>query len=229
MYKKFKFDYARNSFRYLIREFGIKEIRIPYYLCDVMRHIAFAEDCKTLFYHIDDNFMPVEKFDNNEFILYPNYFGICDNNVEELTKIYPKLIVDNAHSVFASPSGFACFNSVRKFIPEKVESYLYIKEKSSEISQKTPEDMKLVNMKRVTCFKALDQKYRDINLLKFNIDRIKSPFCYPCLTATNEEADKLAEYFEKEGKIIYRYWEELPKTFNEYKFYRRLVPIPLCY
>lgn len=229
MYKKLKFDYARNSFRYLIREFAIEEIRIPYYLCDVMRHVAFAEGCKPLFYHIDDNFMPTEEFGEDEFVLYTNYFGVCDDNVKKLVKIYPKLIVDNAHSLSATPSGFACFNSVRKFIPERIESYLYIKEMSPEFSQEIPDDMKLVYMKKATCFKVLDKKYRDINLLKFNLDKIKSPFCYPCLTATNEEADRLAENLEREGKTIYRYWGELPKAFNEYKFYRRLVPIPLCY
>ena len=88
MYKTIKLDYARNSLKYLIRAFEIKEIRMPYYLCDVMRHAAFAEGCKPLFYHIDDNFMPVNNFRDDEFVLYPNYFGVFDKNVKILSKIY---------------------------------------------------------------------------------------------------------------------------------------------
>ena len=227
MYKIIKLDYARNSFRYLIKELGIKEVRIPYYLCDVMRHAAFAENCKPLFYHIDDNFMPAEEFNKDDYILYPNYFGVFDENVKKLADTYPRLIVDNAHAAYSMPEGLACFNSIRKFIPDKMESYLYIK--TSEILHKTPDENKTIDKERINRFRVFDNKYRSINLLKFNLDKIKSPFCYPCLTATDDEADRLAEILEKEGKTIYRYWGELPKTFNEYKFYRCLVPIPLCY
>jgi hypothetical protein len=47
------------------------------------------------------------------------------------------------------------------------------------------------------------------------------------LLPTEELANKYATNFIKEGKEIFRYWNCLPKTFNEYKFYKRLVPIPL--
>lgn len=229
MYKTIKLDYARNSLKYLIRAFEIKEIRMPYYLCDVMRHAAFAEGCKPLFYHIDDNFMPVNNFRDDEFVLYPNYFGVFDKNVEILSKIYPKLIVDNAHSISSTPQGLACFNSVRKFIPNRVESFLFIKRKASDFAQTKPDDDIKMTERRFIYFKKLHHQYKKINLLKLDFEYIKSPFCYPCLTATDEEADRLAESLERDGKTIYRYWGELPKTFNEYKFYRRLVPIPLCY
>ena len=115
MYESLYFDFARESLRYLIKTFGIKELYIPYYLCDVIRHTVFEEKCKPVFYHIDDNFMPSVEFDTSDFILYPDYFGICTENVKRLAKIYPKLIVDNAHSYFSEPSGFACFNSAYKF------------------------------------------------------------------------------------------------------------------
>ena len=227
MYKFLKLDYARNSFRFLIKEFGIKEIRLPYYLCDVMRHGAFAEGCKILFYHIDDNFMPAESFNEKEFILYPNYFGICEKNVKQLSKIYPNLIVDNAHSLYSEPMGIACFNSVRKFIPKRTESFLFIKENSPEPHAESFDELERISKKRTISFKKLNLLYHNLNLLKFDLKYITSPFCYPCLTATENEADLLVKKLEQEGKIIYRYWNTLPKTFNEYKFYSRLVPIPL--
>ena len=53
------FKFARDALRYIIKNNGVQEIYIPYYLCDVIRHAVFAEGAKPLFYHIDDNFMPV--------------------------------------------------------------------------------------------------------------------------------------------------------------------------
>ena len=129
-----EFDLARNALRYLINIYKIKEIYIPYYLCEVIRHSIFLENCKPKFYHIDDDFMPSLEFNKESYILYPNYFGICDKNVEKLVQIYPKLIVDNAHAFYAQPSGLASFNSARKFIPAKEKSYLYFSnEKNTNI------------------------------------------------------------------------------------------------
>ena len=70
-------------------------------------------------------------------------------------------------------------------------------------------------------------KFGKKNRLKLDCNNIKSPFCYPYLAADEIEADELAAKLEQEGKTIYRYWNNLPKSFNEYKFYRCLVPIPL--
>ena len=220
MYKKFKFDLARNSLRYLIREFKIKEIYIPYYLCDVIRHTVTEENCKPIFYHIDDDFYPAQDFPTDSYILYPNYFGICGENVDKLENFYPKLIVDNAHAFYLPPQGFACFNAEHKFNPDITASYLYIK--NNNINEFCPADCP---QERIKEFENLHNKYGNMNQLSIPLS--PSPFIYPLLAASNEEADKLAEELTKKGKTIYRYWNNLPKNYNEYKFYRRLVPIPL--
>ena len=229
MYKIFKFNSARNSFKYLIKFFNIKEIHMPYYLCDVMRHSAVSENCKPIFYHINDNFMPDTEFSKSSFILYPNYFGICENNTVILSQKYPNLIIDNAHSFLSKPLGLSCFNSFRKFFQNQNESYLYIKTNApiKSINAIISKEMKIENTKRIKCFKFYNSYLGKNNLLNINMENITSPFCYPFLAETDNEADNLAHNLEKEGKIIYRYWNQLPKTYNEYKFYRRLVPIPL--
>lgn len=195
------FKFARDALRYIIKNNGVQEIYIPYYLCDVIRHAVFAEGAKPLFYHIDDNFMPVRDFPLESFILYPNYFGICDGNVDKLVKTYPKLIVDNAHAYYAEPKGFASIYS-----PHKVTGNHEIKRKS---------------------FDKYHNIYADTNQLSFDISEETIPFCYPYLASTIEEADKLVEKLTAEGLTIYRYWNQLPASYNEYKFYSRLVPIPL--
>ena len=222
MYKKLKFDLARNSLRYLIQKFKIKEIYIPYYLCDVIRHTVMEENCKPIFYHINDEFYPAQEFPKDSYILYPNYFGICGKNVNKLEKIYPKLIVDNAHAFYLPPQGFACFNAEHKFNPQVQTSYLYIKNKNNNPKNYIYPCPK----ERIKGFEKLHKEYRYKNCLNVDLPVI-SPFIYPFLASTDEEADKLAEELTKEGKTIYRYWNNLPKDYNEYKFYRRLVPIPL--
>ncbi len=196
-----EFDYARDALRYIIRENDITEIYIPYYLCDVIRHAIVAEGAKPLFYHIDDNFMPNQSFPKESYLLYPNYFGICDNNVDKLAEIYPKLIVDNAHAFYAKPKGFATIYSPHKF--------------------------KNSNPDRREIFDKIHEKLADRNQLNIGMPENAIPFCYPFLAKNLEEADDLVKILQNKGLAIYRYWNPLPKSYNEYKFYSRLVPIPL--
>lgn len=214
-----KFDYARNALRFIINRLKIEEIYVPYYLCDVIRHAIFAENCKPIFYHIDDNFMPAREFPLNSFILYPNYFGICDKNVEKLVNIYPKLIVDNAHAFYAKPCGFASFNSERKFRNVKDGAYLFWGYENHTC---------VPNKIRRIIFDKYHSIYKSSNLLRIDLKDASIPFCYPYLASSIEEADNLVKDLKSQGLTIFRYWNPLPKSFNEYKFYSRLVPIPLC-
>lgn len=220
MYKKLTFNLGRESLKHIVKLYNIKEMRIPYYLCDVVRHTLVKEGCKPVFYHIDDNFFPFEQFQKEDYILYPNYWGICGSNVKKLVDIYPKLIVDNAHAYFDEPSGFACFNAGHKFGFK--ESYLWIKDENGEVNLIQADS---TAKERQKIFEKLHNKYKNINNLTIDLNSI--PFVYPCLTNTIEEADNLVKKLKKEGKIIYRYWNPLPKSFCEYKFCSRLVPIPL--
>lgn len=214
-----QFDSARNALRYLIREYKIKEIYLPYYLCDVIRHAVFAEGCKPLFYHIDDNFMPEREFPEDSYILYPDYFGICDKNVERLVKIYPKLIVDNAHAYYAEPKGFASFNSLKKFLPVESGAELFIGKEEREI---------IPDKRRRKVFDKYHAQFKDSNILEIDIKQDAIPFCYPYLASSIEIADNLVKTLTAGGLTIYRYWNCLPESYPEYKFYSRLVPVPLC-
>ena len=220
MYEILKFDLGRNALRYLVETCNIKTIKIPYYLCDVVRHMLVEEGCKPEFYHIDDNFYPAEKFNTDDYILYPNYWGICKENVKKLVSIYPRLIVDNAHAFYDEPSGFACFNAGHKFGYK--ESYLWIKS-TADFQKITLSDEK--KELRRSIFLELHKEYGKSNLL--NIDVNCNPFIYPYLAKTINEADELVNELKKKGKTVYRFWSPLPKSFCEYKFYSRLVPIPI--
>lgn len=106
---------GRNCLKYIIKALNITEMYVPYYICPVVRQAINEENVKMKFYHIDINFLPIEEFAKNEYVLYPNYFGICDKQTEFLSKKYKNLINDNAHAFFAPKNGIAAFSSPRKF------------------------------------------------------------------------------------------------------------------
>lgn len=226
MYNTYKFNHARECLKFIITEFNIKEINIPYYLCDVIRHSLYDIGCKAIFYHINDDFMPEKEFNIHSYILYPNYFGVFNKNVEKMAYKYPNLIVDNAHAYYNEPKGFACFNSGSKFGYSEC-AYLWIKNCNKN---KHSVNININNKLKIECrnkFLEYDKIYSKTNLLKIDISDNIFPFCYPLLCSSEEEADNIVKNLTSEKKLtVYRYWNSLPKKFNEYKFFSRLVPIP---
>lgn len=106
---------ARNALRYAIRAYDIKEIYVPYYTCPVVWQAIDAESCKIIPYEIDECFMPKDRINKRDFILYTNYFGICTKQIKTLSRIYHNLLVDNAMGFYSKHFGLASFYSPRKF------------------------------------------------------------------------------------------------------------------
>lgn len=123
---------ARNCLKYILRAYKIPKIHLPYYICPVVRQAIREENVKMEFYHIDKFFMPTKNFAEDEYILYPNYFGLCDEQAEILSKKYKNLILDNAHAFFAPKKGIASFSSPRKFFNVNDGGILEIDTKISE-------------------------------------------------------------------------------------------------
>lgn len=106
---------ARNGIKYAIKAYNIKEMYVPYYTCPVVWQAINEEGCKIVPYKIDKNFMPLQDFNKNSFILYTNYFGVCAENIKKLSKKYKNLIIDNAMAFFMKHYGILSTYSPRKF------------------------------------------------------------------------------------------------------------------
>ena len=225
MYSTFSFDLGRDAVRYIIKKYKIEKMYIPYYLCDVIRHTLAEEGCKPIFYHIDDNFYPSISFPETEYILYPNYFGICKNNIKNLAQNYPKLIVDNAHAYYDKPSGFACFNVGHKFNLPK--STLWIKKDDSVQELNLKQDDIKAAEDMLNLFLELHNQYGKDNMINIDLNNLSCSCIYPFLAESEDIAEKVVKELKNKGKTVYRYWSPLPKSFNEYKFFLRLVPIPV--
>ena len=265
MKKLVKLNTARNCLRYIIKAYKIGTIHVPYYICPSIKATLRKEIVNVEYYHIDERFLPAKKFNGNDYILYPNYFGICTNNVRELEKKYKNLIVDNSHAFYAKPMGLASFNSLRKFFQMKYGildgAYVYTEkilerpfrtaddyeidenmtyerivknehrldnEQIMYMSKTTEKIISTINFEyekinRINNYKLYENLYKKSNELDFYIEDDEYPFVYPYYTHNTDIGYEL----EKQGLLIYRYWEGLPATFDEYNFYKYLIPIPL--
>ncbi len=254
-YSLIKLNSARNCLRYIVRAFKIKEIYIPYYICPAIRLSLSKENCKIHYYHIDDKFFPDCEFKENAYILYPNYFGVCNENIIKLSKKYNNLIVDNAHSFYSEPFGIASFNSLRKFFPfVRDGAFLYTKKllDSEFIQDKYDYEIKSLSYEEICknelridredimlMSKCSERIFSSLNIEKDKNERIKTynkyfvqndynniPFGIPILCENKNEAIKKVIELKKQGYEIYKYWNNLPDSFLEKMFYERLVVVP---
>ncbi|MCK9453172.1 MAG: hypothetical protein M0Q90_15865 [Bacteroidales bacterium] len=131
---------GRNAFEYVLRAKKYKKVYLPYYTCDVMLEPIKKLQLDYEFYNIDEIFFPIFDFSKVkplDVFVYTNYFGICDNQVQEVSQKCKNLIIDNSHAFFAKPLAAAdTFYSPRKFFGLPDGAYLYTnKELEIELEQ----------------------------------------------------------------------------------------------
>ncbi len=252
-----KLNTGRNCLRYIIRAYKIKDLWLPYYICPVIRTVTILENCKIHFYHIDNTFSPTKIFKNDDFILYPNYFGICAKNVEKLSAIYKNLIIDNAHAFFMKPCGLASFSSLRKFFNVTDGAYLYCLKTLKENFKKSTNKKQLQTEKDF----FINESFLDTENIKIISDETQNLISK--INLSDEKEKRLEKFFnwhknlgdtnklkikltkddvpyvypyitndddfvnKLHGLTIFRLWNNLPSSFLEYNFYRHLIPIPL--
>lgn len=120
---------GRNCLEYILRTRKYSKVYIPYYTCEVILEPFHKTATPYEFYHVNLNFELAETIvlEDNEALLYTNYFGLKQRYVESLTGLYGKqLIVDNTQAFYAKPiPGIDSFNTCRKFFGVPDGAYLY--------------------------------------------------------------------------------------------------------
>lgn len=96
---------GRNALAYLIDIYDIKNIALPYFLCSSVKDICLKLEINIDYYHIDEQFMPLDlKLKANQWLYLVNFYGQLDNNqIIGLKKIFKNIIVDNAQAYFNEP------------------------------------------------------------------------------------------------------------------------------
>lgn len=117
-----KFQSARAAIRAVLDGVGAKRVLLPDYICNSVIKAVADSGAEVKTYRLDDWLYPKDLppvLGDGCFLLYVNYFGLCQGNIHRLLKDIPstKLIVDNSQALFSPPTdALATIYSVRKFV-----------------------------------------------------------------------------------------------------------------
>jgi len=108
---------GRNAFEYILIQKRYKKVYIPYYTCDVIIQPLLRQKVEYEFYFLDDVFLPINvEVRRKEALLYVNYFGLMNQQVNYLVGKYSGIIIDNSQAFYQKPlKDIDTFYSPRKF------------------------------------------------------------------------------------------------------------------
>jgi hypothetical protein len=120
---------GRNAFGYVLKAKGYSKVFLPYYTCEVMLEKLKKTGIQYEFYKLDKKLYPALNFSgltDRDVVVYTNYFGICDENVNKIAKENINLIIDSSQAFFSQPlDHIDTFYSARKFFGVPDGAYLY--------------------------------------------------------------------------------------------------------
>lgn len=214
-----KLNLARNCLKYICKAYGINKILLPYYTCPVVWNSLREESCEVKFYHIDKDFLPTEKFEENDFILYTNYFGINSKNCKKLAKKYPNIIIDNSQGFFSEPLGLASFNSLRKFFNVQNGAYLFTSKQLEQVFEVDKIELQPVSMQEDYEKFLKNELFLDVQ------KQIKT--ISPKVEKMMNDIDFEAESIKRVR--IFKQYEKVLKNFNNIQLDLNIGDVPYCY
>ncbi len=119
---------GRNCLAYLFKSRGIKKLKVPYFICNSIFNICDRENVKKVYYHIDQNFKPVDMtLESDEWLYLVNLYGQLSNDeIKWYVERYGRVIVDQANDYFAEPIvGIDTFYTCRKWFGVADGAFLY--------------------------------------------------------------------------------------------------------
>ncbi len=124
-----KLNTGRNAFEYVLLAKKYKKVWLPYYTCDVMLEPLKKNAIDYEFYSLNSTLYPnmnFSKLKKDDVLVYTNYFGLCDQNVEKIVDKSVNTIIDNSQAFFSNPINETdTFYSPRKFFGVPDGGYLY--------------------------------------------------------------------------------------------------------
>lgn len=120
---------GRFCLEYILRCKHYKKVYVPYFTCDSAVEPIAKLGIPYGFYHIDQEYHILDDvtLENDEALLYTNYWGLQDEYCKKLACKYKKqLILDYTQAFFSRPmGGIDTFYSCRKFFGVPDGGYLY--------------------------------------------------------------------------------------------------------
>ncbi|SAL56798.1 hypothetical protein AWB74_02612 [Caballeronia arvi] len=123
-----RFQSSRAAFLALVRSLRPKAVWMPWYICDAMLEPLHMARIPVKRYAIDRQMRPQSvELQQDEWLVYVNYFGLCDRQVDDVLDRFPRdsVVIDNAQALFAQPRDcLATIYSPRKFVGVPDGGYL---------------------------------------------------------------------------------------------------------
>ena len=115
-----RFQSARAALLALLAAHPPQRIWMPWYNCETMLEPPAMAGIPVHRYQIDEHFEIAEDIvlGENDWLLYVNYFGVCDAQVERVLSQFPptQVVIDNSQAFFYPPTAcLATLYSPRKF------------------------------------------------------------------------------------------------------------------
>lgn len=117
----FYYQSARAAFRSLLQAGNPKRVWIPKYICDAMLSPLLDEGIEYIWYDMDENLNISNSISlgDREWLVYVNYFGVCQKQIEDVLNRYPtkQIVLDFSQAFFdtSKPEALGTIYSPRKF------------------------------------------------------------------------------------------------------------------
>ena len=123
-----KLNCGRNCLAYLFKTRQIRKLLLPYFMCDSVINVCKKHDIEFRFYHVNQEFQPVDiMLADDEWLYVMNYYGqLTPEYLTRLKTKYCRVIVDNAQAYFEKPiTGTDTLYTCRKFFGVADGAFLY--------------------------------------------------------------------------------------------------------
>jgi len=144
-----RYQSARAAFLALLLAGRPGRIWMPWYNCETMLEPPAMAGIAVQRYKIDANLGIAEDIAlrENDWLLYVNYFGVCDAQVEQVLRRFPRqqVLIDNSQAFFSRPAdSLASLYSPRKFFGIPDGGYLI-----TELPVQEPEEQDSGSIERL--------------------------------------------------------------------------------
>lgn len=126
---------GRNCLLYLIQARQIKNIVLPYFMCDSVIRVCRQSDVQIRFYHIDEHFLPQNiDLKENEWLYLTDFYGqLSKKDIQQICNTHQRVIVDYVQAYFKEPlDGVDSIYTCRKFFGVPDGAFLYTDVKVDE-------------------------------------------------------------------------------------------------
>ena len=174
-----QFQSARSAFFSLLQHMpNVKRVYAPAYICDSMLAPINASRKQLEHYEINEKLAIKEpiQLNTDDLLLYVNYFGVCDSNVDQVLQKYnpSQVVIDCSQAFYAGPYDcLATIYSPRKFFGVPDGGLLITKQCLSPPEEKDQGSIsRMSHLIQRLAFSA-EEGYSSYNVAEKSLDELK--------------------------------------------------------